>query len=101
MSTQLRKKGHKRPWNDLFIAVAKLGLSGLWDDETDKNPNIQERELQPTQFARNRKSEQDSLKSMMSFITNRYRALVHALEFCSCILIILALKIAFVLGFLL
>ena len=32
-----------------------------------------------------RKNEHNSLESMMSFITNRYRDLVHVLEFCSCI----------------
>lgn len=45
-----------------LTTVSKSCLSGLWDGKTDKNHNIQERELQTIQFARNRKNEHDFRK---------------------------------------
>lgn len=58
----------------------------LWyNDETDRNHSIQERELKDREFARCRENEYDSLESMMSFITNRCWVLVHVLEFYACL----------------
>lgn len=45
-----------------LTAINKFCLSGLWDDKIDKNHNIQKRELQTIQFARNGEKEQDFRK---------------------------------------
>lgn len=74
------KKGHKHSLNDLLLWLNSASLVY----RVTRLIKIIISRRGSSRASRNRKNEHDSLESMMSFVTNRYRVLVPVPECCSC-----------------